>query len=109
MEAPQNYRQLIIFWDAKFWSDIRLQGHQPKQEFKLTKQKHSSICAVSSAECRTKDNDRFKLHKLNKMKTTFYIIITMVSCKYHEIKKNICIFLGCYESWAPIVMNHDIV
>ena len=28
---------------------------------------------VSCAKCRTKDNDRFKLHKLNGMKTTFYI------------------------------------
>ena len=56
----------------------KLLAHQLNHEWKLTKQSHSSTSAVSCAKSRIKENDRFKLHKLNIMKTTFYITIQIL-------------------------------
>ena len=36
---------------------------------------------LSCAKCRTKNNDRFKLYKLNMMKTTFYINMQILEIK----------------------------
>ena len=57
----------------KFWSDTKLQACQPNWEWKLEKPKYWNTWAVSCAHSRTKDKDRFKLHEINIMKTTFYI------------------------------------
>ena len=59
----------------------KLQPRQPNQEGKLTQQKHSSILAVLCVKYRTKDNDRLKLHKLNKIKTIFYISMKILNRK----------------------------
>ena len=66
---------------AKFWSASKLQVRQSNQEWKVTKQKFSSLWAVFCFKCRTKDYDRFKLRKLNRMETTFYIIMKILHRK----------------------------
>ena len=55
---------------------------QPNHQYNINKAKTFKYMSRVT-KSRTKDNDRFKIHKLNTMKTKLYIIVQILKCNNH--------------------------
>ena len=85
--------QIITKKGAKFWSETKLLEIMNKNQQSKYIQVHEP-CTKS----RTKDNDRFKLHKLNMMKTTFCIKMHILKINNHQ---------PVHSTWAILKRGHE--